>query len=125
MGTVCTNWGPGLNWMEPVPPPPPPVSSALAPNPPSPPPTPGIQCSCNNWLGREGEEIDTRSWQKVKSSYIIPFGEGQAAEAAAEYYGLTQLERALPPIELSHYGELMYDLWEIQEEVSAKYENCH
>ena len=49
----------------------------------------------------------------------------QAAEAAAEYYGLTQLERALPPIELSHYGELMYDLWEIQEEVSAKYENCH
>lgn len=58
------------------------------------------------------------------TGFGIQFGEGQAAEAAAEYYGLTQLERALPPVELYHYSELMYDLWEIQEEVSAKYAHC-
>jgi RHS repeat-associated protein len=122
LGTICTNWGPGLNWMEPQGPQPPQPPSALTPNPPPPPAAP--PCSCNNWLERQGEEIDERSWAKVKS-FGIGFGEGQAAEAGAEYYGLTWLEKGLPVLEWIHYGDLMYDLWEIQEEVSAKYAHCH
>jgi len=121
LGTICTNWGPGLNWMEPQGPQPPQPPSALTPNPPPPPAAP---CSCNNWLERQGEEIDERSWAKVKS-FGIGFGEGRAAEAGAEYYGLTWLEKGLPVLEWIHYGDLMYDLWEIQEEVSAKYAHCH
>lgn len=101
---------------------PPPPPSGLTPNPPPPPPAP--PCSCNNWLARQGEEIDQRSWEEV-TSFGIKFGEGQAAEAGAEYYGLTWLEKGLPALEWVHYGELMYKLWEIQEEVSAKYAHCH
>jgi RHS repeat-associated protein len=119
---VCTNWGPGLNWMTPQEPQPPQLPSDLTPNPPPPPPAP--PCSCNNWLANEGEEIDRRSWQKVKN-FGFGFGGEQAAEAAAEYYELHTLGKLLPVIGWAHYGELMYDLWEIQEEVSAKYEHCH
>jgi len=119
---VCTNWGPGLNWMTPQGPQPPQLPSDLTPNPPPPPPAP--PCSCNNWLANEGEEIDTRSWQKVKR-FAFGFGGEQAAEAAAEYYELHTLGRLLPVVGWAHYGELMYDLWEIQEEVSAKYKHCH
>lgn len=120
LGTVCTNWGPGLNWMEPQGPQPPP--STLTPNPPPPPPAP--PCSCNNWMARQAEETDERSWAKVKSFGINSAG-GQGAEALAKYYGLTQLERALPAYELFDYSELMYDLTEIGEEEYAKYAHCH
>jgi RHS repeat-associated protein len=122
LGTICTNWSSGWNEMDPHNPQPPPLPSALTPNPPPPPPAP--PCSCNNWLANEGEEVDRRSWQKVKS-FGFGFGGEQAAEAAAEYYSLHTLGKLLPVIGWAHYGELMYDLWEIQEEVSAKYEHCH
>lgn len=121
MATICTNWGLGLNWLQPQGPQPPSIPSDLAPNPPPPPAPP---CSCNNWLAREGEEIDTGSWEKVKS-YTINLGKEKAEEAAAEYYGLKTLEKLLPIVGWAHYGELMYDLWEVQEDVSAKYAHCH
>jgi RHS repeat-associated protein len=122
LGTVCTDWGPGLNWMEPQGSQTPALPSALTPNPPPPPPAP--PCSCNNWLVMQREEIDQRSWEKVKS-YAIVYGGEKEAEAASEYFELKTIGRLLPVIGLLHYGELMYDLWEIQEEVSAKYAHCH
>ena len=69
---VCTNWGPGLNWMTPQEPQPPQLPSDLTPNPP--PPPPALPCSCNNWLQREGTEIDQRSLRAIGKAFGIGGG---------------------------------------------------
>ncbi len=119
---VCSNWGPGLSWMTPQGPQQPPLPSDLTPNPPPPPPPP--PCSCANYMQVEFEEIDRRSWEKVRSFRWYSAG-GQGAEMAAEHYGVNWIERVVPVFEWGHYLLLMDELWDIQAEESAKYKHCY
>ncbi|MBZ5689021.1 MAG: IPT/TIG domain-containing protein [Acidobacteriia bacterium] len=92
--------------------------------PPDQPPPDQPPISCDNWLENEGKEIDARSWEEVKRE-LIKFGGEQATEKAAEYFEMKMLKKLLPIVGLANYASLMHDLWEIQEEVSAKYQHCH
>jgi RHS repeat-associated protein len=116
VGVVCSNWNTNWSWTEPQGPQPPP--SDLTPNPPSTPP-PVNQCSCANYMQAEFEEIDSRSWHAVMRSIGISSG-----TKAAEYWGPHWLEQYLPLAEGGDLLYLEYELWEIQEQVSAKYEHC-
>jgi RHS repeat-associated protein len=115
---VCTNPGPGLNWMTPQEPQGPQLPSELTPNPPPPPPAP--PCSCNNWLQREGNEIDQRSLRAIGKAFGIGGG-----IKGLERWGPHWLEPILPWGEGAHLLWLEYELWDIQHEVSDKYAHCH
>ena len=120
-GTVCFE-SPRWNWMEPQRPEPPPVPPGLSPDP-LPPPAPP-PCSCDNWLQREQDEIDRRSWEKVKVAlgYSAAI---QGGEHLAGHFGMHVLARFAPWMEGTHLVLLEHELWEIQAEVSAKYAHCH
>jgi hypothetical protein len=69
-------------------------------------------------MQREFEEIDRRSWEVVAGAFGFSFG-GAGAEHLWPW-----LEPILPWIEGPLLVHDLYKLWEIQEEVSAKYKHC-
>jgi RHS repeat-associated protein len=119
LGTICYDWKPGMNWIEPQGLQVPPLPPDLRPNPPKPPKPPAKQCSCDNYMQREFEEIDRRSWHAVMKTIGI-----SSATQAAEHWGPHWLEHYLPWVEGADLLFLEYELWEIQEDVSAKYKHC-
>jgi RHS repeat-associated protein len=114
MGTVCSDWNTNWSWMETKGPQPPSLPSDLAPNPPPPP------CSCTNYFTAENDEIDRRSLAVI----------ARMVGVSGLIYGIENVgPRAIEPcVPWAHWPFLahdLYDLWEIQAEVSAKYKHCH
>jgi hypothetical protein len=97
--------------------PPPPLPSDLTPNPPPQPAPP--PCSCANYVLAKNKKIDIKSLHAIVGDIPKTF-----AAQGIEKWGPDWVEPLLPPWEWYNFFNLEIDLWNIQEEVSAKYKHC-
>ena len=123
LGTVCTNWGPGWNEMDPHGPQPPPPPSALTPNPPPPPPPPPAPpCKCD--MVERGREIDELVWKHAKHELFFWAPIFKTGDGAAEFFGWEFGKRWIPVVEWVKVGVEVDDTWEEEKKIIEKYEHC-
>jgi len=117
LGTICYDWKPGMNWIEPQGPQGPQLPPDLRPNPPKP-PKPPRNCDCGSspryWaeVFHIHEKYEERELRIVKHSIAI----GGGATAGEHWF---------PWLEHLHLPELMYaeyEIWEIMREEDREIE---
>ena len=123
LGTVCNNWGPGWNEMDPQGPQPPPPPSALTPNPPPPPPPPPAPpCKCD--MVERGREIDELVWKHAKHELFFWEPIFMTGEGASEFFGWQFGKRWIPVVKWVKVAVEVDDTWEEEKKIIEKYKHC-
>jgi RHS repeat-associated protein len=117
---VCTNRGPGLNWMTPQEPQAPQLPSDLAPDPPPPPPAPPCECD----MVERGREIDEIVIKHAKHEIFVWVPIFKTAEEASGFFGWQFGKRWIPVVEWVKVAVEVDDTWEEEKKVIEKYKHC-